>query len=321
MKLPWIWFLKNFALENKLCIINKIYFLFFKFMNYYFFLLFLSLNLNFLNSFEYNDLIKPIECTGKGIRYFLLNSYNQPKYTIFMENCFIHIIDLITYAHLYCQNGIFIKQIFSLFSQKGKELKFVNPYALLYVLESLHNPLLEMIIIEKKNIKMILKKELEESLINDHEMLKASPELFLEKYSSKTSELIEEVILQNNMITESFIAFTETMLERILFDISSNAEDAFFIYDNLLSILHKYYESGFIDKITCNRLMWIIIHKFCYCVDLHMELTKKENIILLISILKKSKEEKKYYLEEIEPLIITKFDFLISHLNSKITST
>jgi hypothetical protein len=265
---------------------------------------------------RYQEFLKPIECTGKGIRNFLTDKYNHHTYPDFMANCFIHIIDLISYAHKYCPNPIFIKQIFSLFAQKGKELKQVNPFAFLYFLETIYPIILELIITDKKTMKEYIKNILSTGLTEDQELFNSAPESFVDKYSIKLTELFEQHSTNYEMIFLSFLSCVETYAERVIFD-TTNAEESIAVLIKLLSILNDYSISNLCENTIIHRLYWTLIYRFCYFVELNNTNKNKDFTQKIIEYIENGMFPCFFYEVELEPLIITKKDFLLNKINVK----
>jgi hypothetical protein len=279
------------------------------------YLAFIIFNLNSSSEIEImKNMLRPIEFTKKGIINFIENIYNDTKYKNFLSSCFVHIIDLMEYSQKINNGSIFIQQVLYLFSQKLNESSIVNPHAILYFLQQSHKYMSEIISGEKIFIEKLIYTQLENALIEDFELLQKKPKDFIEKQSKSISLLIEKNYIDYLETQNAYSSLIENAFSKIIFDMKET-EESCDCFNQLASSINYYYETGIIkNESIMHRILWSLCIQFYKSIEIQKnKITKNE-----IEIIKKhisSKLPSVINIEEIEPLIITKKNFLINKIN------
>lgn len=257
-----------------------------------------------------NIMLRPIECSHKGIKDFFVTTYNNSAYKDFLPACLIHILDLVEHAHANCNDINFLQQIFVVFTQKLKESQWVNPYALIYFLERIQPYLIDMYMSEKN----ISYEQSENFLLNaiekDKELIYKDPAGFVKKYNSNLVNLISENSCSTYNAKYSFVNLLDHLCDRVVFD-HMEGLDAWSCFLHLLSALEVLYNSSLLyDEISYQRILWALCTRFNYCIELHHQNISDQMYEKILLDLE-SAIIPSFEIAEIEPLIFAKREWLI----------
>lgn len=254
----------------------------------------------------------PIECTRKGIKTFITNSYNHPLYKDFLSTCMIHIIDLLDFAHKKNNNIFFIYQILNLFMQKIHETPCINPYALLYFLQHSVPLVSEILNAETLSMNKKIEKILEDALINDFNLLKNKPEEFIKKQTQAIINTSKSEMSQYIKVQNAYCHIIELLLSKMFFDLQETS-DACECFEKLLITIDYAFKSGvLIDEEALQKTEWALCSRWIYSLQLqNNDLPKSKK--KFIKEFTQKRVEKILLSNEIDELIVKKGQFLANH--------
>ena len=289
-----------------------------KFIYFFCFLFFVSIEardqLLIENKIKNEEFLKPIICSKDGISFFLKEIYNNHEYKNFLSSCLIHIIDFIENAQNTLSPQIFTQKVLNIFIQKIYETSFINPFAFLYFLQQSQNYMTDIIFSDKLKVENEIFEIIQNSLVNEFDLLKENSKEFITKCSKKILEKTEYSI-QNYLETQNTFNFLiEILASKVLFDIE-DCEESWECFKNLTSVISYFYEIKIItNENHLQRIIWALCAQFSKSLEIQIEIVNLD----IKDFLKKEIQEKMpliFSKEEIENNILSKKNYLLKKID------
>jgi hypothetical protein len=255
------------------------------------------------------QMLRPIECTSRGLQLFITTIYNDSYYKDFLGSCLIHVLDLIEFAQK-SQHGIFfIKQSLNLFMQKFSQGSMINPFALLYFMQQSNQYLVVSLTNEKLMLEKSIAEYLKKMLTDDFQLLQDNGVLFIEKHSKELAKISENKVLDFLDLQFTYNAFLERACHMILFDFYDYSESCDCFKKIISDIVYKF-EIGIINnEQVYHRILWGITSRFVHSLQLQKKIISPNGISYIKQFIATSLP-KIMYEQELEQGITTKIDYI-----------
>jgi len=227
----------------------------------------------------YANPFEPISFTAEGLNYFFESIYNQTWYgQDFLPNNFTHMIQFLKFGKKNNQKLEFFKSVIKLFGNKIKSTTYVNPYALIELLEQMPKLIKHYFIIPEANIfennKKLITDLLFSSFRSQFSFFKKSPNKFLNNLSvgilealNKQSGLIDKRVTIEN-IRQSLIRMLELYIGKLVWDPKEHKK-IWKLFYAINKNVEKLAEKNIItDLDSLDDLFWSLIHRFCFFIEL-----------------------------------------------------
>ncbi|HVX00934.1 MAG TPA: hypothetical protein VHA52_10935 [Candidatus Babeliaceae bacterium] len=214
--------------------------------------------------------------TRQGAAQFFKKTYNQTVYgEQFLPRSFVHVLDFLRYGQKGKLPRTYGITIFDIFLTRLTQAKWVNPYALLELLQELPTLIAPWCSSDETQQKIALKQTLYDALLHRFSQLKEDPNQFL-------NETVDDLyIIMNNPNESSRIEFQYTLtrlLDSICNKLIFDPQDQDHIWNLLKEIAHHLENllaiGGLPDTKTLNQLLWSVLERFCYCITLSSDIIK-----------------------------------------------
>lgn len=216
--------------------------------------------------YDPNQFLKPLEMTGDSLKYFAW-CYNNPQYTKnFLPTCLLPVIDLLEYTKGQADPHAFACTVLGMFHQRMKDCQWENPYAFAQLLDRLPDLLSPITCpqnIEIQGIQEIIAKKYDA----EKNILETDPELFIRSLSQ---DLYDYMQSHKNLsdVQHMTVRFLEGLCDKLIWD----TKDEIYVWQCFKVIgtqLETLYERGIIpDTDSLNHLLWSLVYRFCYFIDL-----------------------------------------------------
>jgi hypothetical protein len=261
------------------------------------------------------DFLRPIHLTRPGLRCFFKHVYNDPYYgSEFLPACFIHIEDFFSCMPSIERKDAFSHSFITLFHNKLKEARWVNPFAFEQALVAIKTWMPRvisygMLELEKKTNLMLEK--FAHKIISKTDT--ASRSEVVEAYSTKLYNLYmgthKPVYARVQELMSSFI---ESACEKLIWSHKDGIE-TWEIFKRLDALIYELYKTKVIsDKAVMQRILCSLVCRFVYFLD---TLGVGLDDAALDTIEKECAENcsiVSFALPEQEDLVLSKKDFLLN---------
>lgn len=213
-------------------------------------------------------LLRPVKCTAHGIRCFVKHTYNHPEYTDILPACFAHVTDMCAYASRERLPLSFDERAFTLFHAKLLTCSWVNPYALLVLLEDTPRLVCPRMQQARHADVRALEQTLHDALLNNFQQLKTDPQAFLEDTAHKLYASVHSGSTQDlQRLQYTFCRFLEHALSKLVWD----PRDQKSVWESCLMIgeqIYTWYSLGMLpDNRACNTCLWALLGRFAYFIE------------------------------------------------------
>lgn len=227
--------------------------------------------------------LQPVHFTRLGINTFFTTIFNSSLYSErFLGSCFVHIIDFLEYGKNNNKPASYYESVFLLFHHRLKENNWVNPYALLmlldqfpeyigYMPEHKHALLVDTLKAELEQAFSLFKKEetLQGPTYNAQRMREQKNATFYTQTAERLVVAMEKIEQDGTMrdIQRSLVVLLESMLNKVIF----NPKEHDTIWKTIVLLAQK---SEHLYNIGClahaddlNRLIWSLLYRFGYFIE------------------------------------------------------
>ncbi|HAU30291.1 TPA: hypothetical protein DCW54_01515 [Candidatus Dependentiae bacterium] len=268
-----------------------------------------------------NELLRPISFTQEGLKRFI-QQYNTSFYVErFLPACFIHLIDFLEFGQQQEKTAQFFLSVLALFTQRLQACEWVNPYALLALMERMEEVLkTQCMRVEDQDTFTQVQTELKRALLENFDLLKEQPEEFLQKTATQISQTVQFSNAQY-VIRELQAAVTQFLLtatNKLIWHPREKG-DSWRMMVAIANLLQGFFESHLIATYEdLNLLIWSLVYRFGYFIECAgSQLTPD-----VYKIMQNELQEKKHawlFLREQEAEMTSKEGYLISALMRGIT--
>ena len=212
--------------------------------------------------------LQPVTLTDEGIKKLYLYM-NHPLYTErFLPRCFLHVIDLLSYVPGQEHPYEYIKSFMSIFQQKIKQCTWINPFAFIHFLEKLPELVREpLAMISLEHEEESLQEYFYDQLLHHSEEWNTDPRGFSLTLAQEVSAYIEESV-QRYSLRVLITRFIESCIDKLIWSYL----DGEYTWKTCKSIGHHIetlYNNGTIPDIeTAQQLLWSLVSRFCYYLEL-----------------------------------------------------
>ncbi len=270
-----------------------------------------------------NELLRPVVFTQEGLKRFI-QQYNTNFYVErFLPACFIHMIDFMEYGEQQEKNAQYFLSVLSLFAQRVQACEWINPYALLALMERI-NAILKTLCMREDGQDALLQvqNELKKALIENFELLKEQPEEFIQKTAQQITQSVQ-FANTNYVVRELQAAVTQFLLTAINKLIWHPREkgDSWRMMTAIANQIQDFFEAHLIANYEdLNILIWSLIYRFGFFIECAgSQLTPD-----VYKIMQNEIQEKKHawlLLREQESEITSKESYLMSIIMRGITKS
>lgn len=261
------------------------------------------------NSIE--NFLSPVVFTQDGFADFFIHQYNTRRYAHeFLPCCFVHVLDFLANARTTPAPQEFAISALDLFHQRLKDSTWVNPYALIMLLE--HMPDSISSLCTPPDQYTAYRQILHDALLYEFGTLKSDPEQFLDTTTQKICDQ-EAVLNTTKQLQERATRFVESALDKLIW--SPNEQAATWhtccTIGRQLQMLH--HRNIIPDETELNHLIWSLIYRFSYFLEYAGRYISEETYT---QIRKEMENENTQFLdyEEIESYMTDKRTFLLDAL-------
>lgn len=219
----------------------------------------------------FNTFMQPVTLESHTIKLFFSQTLTHRLYTEqFMPVSFMHLLDLLEYSSAVRQPHAYTCSILDLFHTYGlKKCWYVNPFALIELLDKLPKHIQHLCICETPNAKKQTIKELiSQTLVEQYDHFKADPEAVIETLSDSIYQLFTSPTYTNTSDIQLLLTrFLEGALDKLIWNPQEQVDTwesckvigeqlAFLAENNLIP-----------DKRTLNQLYWSLVCRYGYFID------------------------------------------------------
>lgn len=212
--------------------------------------------------------LQPVTLTPEGIEKFYLY-LNHPLYSErFLPQCFLHVVDLLSYTPKQENPLEYIRTFVSIFQQKIKQCSWINPYALLDLLEKIPSVVgTTLTSTNLESFEEILHEYFYEKITKNQEAFVQNPREFSRELAQDVSSYLDENI-QRYATRVLITRFVENCIDKVIW----SPQDAEYTWKTCKLLGHhieKLYSYDIIPDIeTAHQLLWSLVTRFCYFLDL-----------------------------------------------------
>ena len=278
-----------------------------------------------------NQLLRPVSFTPDGLKEFM-RQYNSTFYIErFLPACFIHIIDFLEFGQTHEKNAQYFLSVLALFTQRLQACEWVNPYALVALLERMNEVLTTYCMqIEEKDTTSLIEAELKKAFLEKFELLKNEPDAFV----AHVAQNIVQVASFGN--TQFVIREIQSAVTQFLLSATSkliwHPREKIDSWRMVVAIANQYqafFESHLISSYEdLNTLIWSLIYRYGFFIEcagsqlspevyknIQAELQEKKHSFLLLREQESDITSKESYLMNVLMRGITKSEAYTSGLN------
>lgn len=255
--------------------------------------------------------LSPVTFTQNGFATFFTHQYNTRRYAHeFLPCCFVHVLDFVSHARTTPAPQEFAIAAFDLFHQRLKDSTWVNPYALIMLLEHLPDSLTSLCTAPDRYASY--RQILHDALLYEFGTLQEDPQTFLDTTAQKLCEQ-EEDMQTARQLQERATRFIESALDKLVW--SPNEQIA--TWHTCCTIgrtLETLYQRSIIpDDTQLNHLLWSLVYRFSYFLEYAGHYISEETYT---QIRKELEEENTHFLdyEELESYITDKRTYVLDTL-------
>jgi len=225
---------------------------------------------DFISGTLIESFLRKVKFTQSGVQCFFKHTFNQSLYSEkFLPACFLHCIDFLEYGAQLTEPRGFLESSLEIFHQRIKECLWVNPYALLFLIQRIQPILTPIVKHHKEEQKKGVNKAIRQALLTRFNELKVQPELFL---NNLTDEILviacgsdEQPTVQQ--LTWSVVRFIEAALNKLIWDPRDDI-DTWECVKALALSLEALYEARIIpDTKALNQCYWSLVYRYCYFLE------------------------------------------------------
>lgn len=228
------------------------------------------LNIGFSRGQEFDPapFLKPLKLSNESITHFY-KCYNHPWYTKrILPSCFFNVIDLLSYTKTQEDPYNYAYLILNLFHQRFKDCKWDNALAFAQLLDRL--PGLIGYLFIKKPDAQTLETYLESRIYSPAGLTVPAHELkaFIQQLARDTYEYSLQPMIASYDLRQITTRFLESMLDKTIWDSSDGIQTwkYFKLIGHQLELLYESHIVGDLD--TLNDLIWSLVYRFCYFIEL-----------------------------------------------------
>ncbi len=221
----------------------------------------------------------PLEYTRASIEQFLEHTYNHPLYgpKFFALNLF-HVAEFLKHAHKTRQPRRYISKALQRFIHKEHSLIYINSTAFFELLEQLPEFLKPYFdkSKEKKEILSDIKRCAYNFLAQEFHYLKSDPDKALDKFAESLYECttnrnkVKSYDISSTRLQQIIVEFLKTSCSKLIW----SAVDQEWSWNLVKSFSCKFvnlYKAGIITPKQLNELLWILLYRYCYFLELEGE--------------------------------------------------
>lgn len=268
-----------------------------------------------------HDLLQPVQFSQDGLKKFI-QQYNTSFYVErFLPACFIHLVDFMEFGEAKEKNIQYFLSVLALFTQRVQACEWVNPYALLALMERMGEIIkTECLRAEDQDIFNQIQSELKKSLIERFDLLKEKPEEFLQ---STTQKIVTAIEFSNSQyaVRELQAAVTNFLLVTISKLIWHPREkiDSWRMMVAMANQIQSFFENHLIASYEdLNLLMWSLLYRYGYFIECAGSQLSPD----IYKVIQNELQEKKHsflLLREQEAEMTSKENYLMSTIMKGIT--
>lgn len=208
--------------------------------------------------------------TKTGLADFFRLQFNSDLYAQFLPRSFVHLIDFIDYANETKKPTSFVIKVFNIFDQRIKECSWINPYALIALMNEFLTRLpIHCAVEDHGNRTTQIKNALKKLYEKNKKTYKNNPDLFFEQASRSIDANLGTSRDDLDALETQLCAtkFLEYAIGRLIW----NPHDQLEIWHTIRTIAEKLCElhkAGIIASADeLNILLWTLIYRFGYFID------------------------------------------------------
>ncbi len=255
--------------------------------------------------------LSPVTFTQNGFADFFTHQYNTRRYAHeFLPCCFIHVLDFLSHARTTPAPQEFAISAFDLFHQRLKDSTWVNPYALIMLLEHIPDTLISLCAADDRYT--TYRQILHDALLYDFGTLQEDPDRFLDITAQRLVGQ-EETHQTTHQLKERTTRFIESALDKLIWSPNEQASTwrTCCTIGRQLEQLYQYHIIP--DETQLNHLLWSLVYRFSYFLDYAGRYISEDTYT---TIRKELEDENTQFLdyEELESYITDKRTFLLDTL-------
>ncbi len=217
-----------------------------------------------------NELLRPVSFTQEGLKRFI-QQYNTSFYVErFLPACFIHLIDFLEFGQQQEKSIQFFLSVLALFTQRLQACEWVNPYAVLALMERMDEVLkTQCMRVEEQDTFTQVQNELKKALLENFDLLKEQPEEFLHKTATHITQTVQFSNSQY-VVRELQAAVTQFLLtatNKLIWH-PREKSDSWRMMVAIANQLQGFFESHLIATYEdLNLLIWSLLYRFGYFIE------------------------------------------------------